>query len=101
MPSASITSGPSRSRLEVKPTSYSSFFSHRADMYAVTATEFTAEVTADILINRYIPPWRCPRSILSDNGLQLFSKHAVSSFLGFGKLLPAPTTRTVLVGWSV
>ena len=30
-------------------------FSRRADMYAVTAAEFTAEGTANILINRYIP----------------------------------------------
>ena len=30
-------------------------FSHRADMYTVTAAEFTAEGTANILINRYIP----------------------------------------------
>ena len=39
-------------------------FSRRADMYAVTAAEFTAEGTADILINRYISLWRCLRSIL-------------------------------------
>ena len=31
--------------------------SRRADMYAVTAAEFTAEGTANILINRYIPLW--------------------------------------------
>ena len=49
-------------------------FSHRADMYTVTAAEFTAEGTANILINRYIPLWECPRSILSDNGLQFCSK---------------------------
>ncbi|CAB1100851.1 unnamed protein product [Ectocarpus sp. CCAP 1310/34] len=30
-------------------------FSRRADMYAVTAAEFNAEGTADILVNRYIP----------------------------------------------
>ena len=36
-------------------------------MYAVTAAEFTAEGTANILI--YLPLWRCPCSILSDNGL--------------------------------
>ena len=32
-------------------------FSRRADMYAVTAAESTAEGTANILINRYIPLW--------------------------------------------
>ena len=30
-------------------------FSRQADMFAVTAADFTAEGTADILINRYIP----------------------------------------------
>ena len=40
-------------------------------MYAVTAAEFTAEGTANIPINRYIPIWGCPRIIFSDNGLQL------------------------------
>ena len=43
--------------------------SRRADMYAATAAEFTAEGTANILINRYIPLWGFPRSVLSDNGL--------------------------------
>ena len=59
-------------------------FSRRADMYAVTATEFTAEGTTNILINRYIPFWGCPRSILSDNGLQFRSKlsHAVYELIG-------------------
>ena len=49
-------------------------FSHPTDMYAVTAAEFTAEGAANILINRYIPLWGCPRSMLSDNGLQFCSK---------------------------
>ena len=49
-------------------------FSRRADMYAVTAAEFTAEGTANILINRYIPLSGGPRSILSDNGLQFCPK---------------------------
>ena len=30
-------------------------FSRRADMFAVTAAEFTAEGTANILVNRFIP----------------------------------------------
>ena len=49
-------------------------FSRRADMFAVTAAEFTAEGTANILVNQYIPLWGCPRTILSDNGLQFCSK---------------------------
>ena len=48
-------------------------FSRRADMYAVTAAKFTAEGTANIPINRYIPLWGCPRSILLDNGLRFCS----------------------------
>ena len=49
-------------------------FGRRADMYAVTAAEFTADGTANILINRYIPLWGCPRNIPSDNGLQVCFK---------------------------
>ena len=63
-------------------------FSRRADMYAVTAAEFTAEGTANFLINRCIPLWGCPRSILSDNGLQFCSKlsQAVYKLLGVRKI---------------
>ena len=49
-------------------------FSRRADMFPVTAAEFTAEGTANILVNQYIPLWGCPRTILSGNGLQFCSK---------------------------
>ena len=63
-------------------------FSCRADMFAVTAAEFTAEGTANILVNQYIPLWGCPRTILSDNGLQPCSKlsRAVYQVLGVRKL---------------
>ena len=63
-------------------------FSRRADMYAVTSAEFSAEGTANILINRYISPCGCPRSIFSDNGLQFYSKlsHAVYKLLGVRKI---------------
>ena len=63
-------------------------FSRRADMYAVTAAEFTAEGTANILFNRYIPLWGCPRSIRSDNGLQFCLKllQAVYKLLGVRKI---------------
>ena len=49
-------------------------------MYAVSVAEFTIEGTADILVNKYIPLWGCPVSILSDNGFQFCSK-AVSCYL--------------------
>ena len=49
-------------------------FSRRADMFPVTAAEFTAEGTANILVNQCIPLWGCPRTILLGNGLQSCSK---------------------------
>ena len=49
-------------------------FSRRADTFPVTAAEFTAVGTANILVNKYIPLWGCPRAILSDNGLQFCSR---------------------------
>ena len=63
-------------------------FSRRANMYPVTAAEFTAEGTANIPINRYIPLWRCSRSTLSDHDLQFRSKlsHAVYKLLGVRKI---------------
>ena len=53
---------------------FTDHFSRRADMFPVAAAEFTAEGTANILVNQYIPLWGCPRTILSDNGLQFCSK---------------------------
>ena len=63
-------------------------FSRRADMFAVTAAELAAEVTVNIVINWYIPLWGCPRSILSDNGLQFCSKisHVVHELVGVRKI---------------
>ena len=63
-------------------------FSRRTDMFVVTAAKFTAKGTANILGNRYIPLWGCPRSILSDNGLQFFFKlsHVVYKLLVVRKI---------------
>ena len=78
-------------------------FSRRADMFAVTAAEFTAEGTANILINRYISLWGCPRSILWDSGLQCCSElsYVVCELLGVRKSSPASTTQAVTVVWRV
>ena len=63
-------------------------FSRRADMFIVTAAELSAEGTANMLVNKYIPLWGCPRTILSDNGLQFCSKlsRAVYQLLGMRQL---------------
>ena len=63
-------------------------FSRRADMFAVTAAEFTAEGTANILVNRFIPLWGYPSTILSDNGLQFCAQLATAVYkrLGVHKL---------------
>ena len=47
-------------------------------------SRFTAEGTANILIHRYISLWGCPRSTLSDKGLQFCSKlpHVVYELFG-------------------
>ena len=57
-------------------------------MFVVAAADFTAEGTANVLINRYVPLWRCPRSIRLDNGLQFGSKLSpvVHKLLGVWKI---------------
>ena len=57
-------------------------------MFAVTAAEFTAEGTANILVNRFISLWGCPSTLLSDNGPQICAQlaTAVYKFLGVHKL---------------
>ena len=63
-------------------------FSRRADIFAVTTAEFTAEGTANILVNRFIPLWGCPSTLLSDNGPQFCARlaTAVYKLLGIRKL---------------
>ena len=63
-------------------------FSRRADMFAVTTAEFTSEGTANILVNRFIPLWGCPSTLLSDNGPQFCARlaTAVYKLLGIHKL---------------
>ena len=63
-------------------------FSRRADMFAVTTADFTAEGTANIVVNRFIPLWGCPFTLLSDNGPQFCARltTAVYKLLGIHKL---------------
>ena len=57
-------------------------------MFAVTAAEFTAEGTANILVNRFTPLWGCPPTLLSDNGLTFCAQLATAAYkrLGIRKL---------------
>ena len=63
-------------------------FSRRADMFAVTTAEFTAEGAANILVNHFIPLWGCPSTLLSDNGPQFCARLATTVYklLGIHKL---------------
>ena len=55
-------------------------------MFAVTATEFTAEETANILVKRFISLWGCPSTLLSDNGLQFCAQLATAVYKLLGVL---------------
>ena len=55
-------------------------FSHRADMFAVTTAEITAEGTANILVNRFIPLWGCPSTLRSNNGPQFCARLATAVY---------------------
>ena len=55
-------------------------FGRRADMFAVTAAEFTAKGTSNILVNRFIPLCGCPSTLLSDNGLQFCAQLATAVY---------------------
>ena len=49
-------------------------------MYAVSPANYTAEGTANIFVNQYIPLWGCPVSLLSDNGLHFTSQLSAAIF---------------------
>ena len=57
-------------------------------MFAVTVAELTADGTANILANSYIPLWGCPSALLSDNGPQFCAQLATTVYqlLGIRKL---------------
>ena len=59
-------------------------FSRRADMFAVTAAEFTAEGTANILVNCLLSLWGCPSTLLLDNGLQFCAQLATAVYKRMG-----------------
>ncbi|CAB1103607.1 unnamed protein product [Ectocarpus sp. CCAP 1310/34] len=55
-------------------------FRRRADMFAVTAAEFTARGTAHIFVTQYMTKWGCPSTLLSDNGLHFCSKLSMAIY---------------------
>ena len=55
-------------------------FSRRADMFAVITAEFTAEGTANILVNRFIRLCGYPSTLLSDNGPQFCARLATAVY---------------------
>ena len=63
-------------------------FSRRADMFAVTAAEFTAQCNANIAVNCFILLWGRLSTLLPDNGFQLCAQlaTAVYKLLGVHKL---------------
>ena len=77
-------------------------FSRLADMFAVTAAEFTAEGTANILVNRFIPLWGCPSTLLSDNGLQFGAQlaTAVYKLWVYISSQQAPTNQAETAVWN-
>ncbi|CAB1119757.1 unnamed protein product [Ectocarpus sp. CCAP 1310/34] len=55
-------------------------FSRRANMFAVTAAEFTAKGTTHIFVNQYMTKWGCPTTFLPDNGLHFCSKLSMAIY---------------------
>lgn len=63
-------------------------FSRRADMFPVSAANFTAQGTADVLVNQYMTKWGCMTTLLSDNGAHFCSKlsAAIYELMGVRKV---------------
>ena len=51
-----------------------------------------ASVAADILVDRYIPLWGCPFSLLSDNSLQLCSEFSRALYVHRGIIKPTKSS---------
>ena len=75
-------------------------FSRRADVFHVTAAEVTAEGTANVLVNKYIPLWGCQRTILSDNGPPPSFLKLYADYWGCTNWPQAPVIPMATVGWS-
>ena len=56
------------------------WFSRHIPAYAVTQDERTAEGTARIFVEQYIPLWGCPQTLLSDNGSELVARLSLAIY---------------------
>lgn len=59
-------------------------FRRCVDKFAVYAADVTAEGTADVFVNQHITFSGCPATLLSDNGLQFWSKLSKAVYRLFG-----------------
>ena len=55
-------------------------FSPHIAAYAVTQDERTAEGTARIFVEQYIPLWGCPHTLLSDNGSEFVARLSLAIY---------------------
>ena len=53
---------------------YTDRFSRHIAAYAVTQDERTAEGTARMFVEQYIPLWGCPHTLMSDNGSEFVAR---------------------------
>ena len=59
---------------------YTDRFSRHIAAYAVTQDERTAEGTARIFVEQYIPLWGCPHTLLSDNGTEFVARLSLAIY---------------------
>ena len=59
---------------------YTNRFNRHIAAYAVTQNERTAEGTAQIFVEQYIPLWGCPHTLLSDNGSEFVARLSLAIY---------------------
>ena len=59
---------------------YTDSFSRHIAAYAVTQDDHTAEETARIFVEQYIPLWGCPHTLLSDNGSEFVARLSLAIY---------------------
>ena len=59
---------------------YTDRFSRHIAAYAMTQDERTAEGTARVFVEQYIPLWGCPHTLLSDNGSEFVARLSLAIY---------------------